>query len=459
MRLTFRTELPDHSPERVFDWHERPGALERLTPPWGDVEVLHRSGGIEDGGLVSLRVKRGPTSFRWDLQHRDYEYGRRFRDEQVNGPLRSWVHTHTFEPREGGGTVAQDEIDVEPPLGAAGAALGPGFIKRELERLFRFRYRRLFSDLARHARFEGERRLKVAITGPSGLVGSSLKHFLTTGGHEVVSMVRDSRKLDADSIFWNPAAGVLDPADLVGVDAVVHLAGTSIASGRWTEARKRAIKQSRVRGTELLSRTLAGMRDGPRVLISASAVGFYGDQGERTITEAAPSGRGFLAEVCRAWEGATRPAERAGLRVVNLRMGLVLAARGGAVGQMLLPFKLGAGGRLGSGKQYMSWIDLDDVTGLILHALYDGNLEGPVNATAEHPVTNAVFTSALGRVLGRPTVVPVPAIAVRAAFGELGQEALLWGQRAVPQKAIDAGFEFFHQGVEDSLRFQLGRMT
>ncbi len=145
--------------------------------------------------------------------------------------------------------------------------------------------------------------------------------------------------------------------------------------------------------------------------------------------------------------------------MVNLRMGLVLAARGGAVGQMLLPFKLGAGGRLGSGKQYMSWIDLDDVTGLILHALYDGTLEGPVNATAEHPVTNAVFTSALGRVLGRPTVVPVPAIAVRAAFGELGQEALLWGQRAVPQKAIDAGFEFFHQGVEDSLRFQLGRMT
>ena len=458
MRFTFRTEIPGRSPEQVFDWHERPGALERLTPPWGDVEVLHRSGGIEDGGRISLRIKRGPTSFRWDLRHRDYRYGRQFRDEQVSGPLRSWVHTHSFFPSEHGGTIAQDEIDLEAPLGAAGAAIGPAFIKRELERLFRFRYRRLFTDLERHARYEGERRLKVAITGSTGLVGSSLKHFLTTGGHEVVSIVRDSRKLDDAAVFWNPAAGVLNPDDLAGVDAVVHLAGTSIASGRWTEERKRAIKQSRVRGTELLCRTLAGMRDGPSVLVAASAVGFYGDQGDKTITEEEPSGRGFLAEVCRAWEGATRPAARAGLRVVNLRMGVVLSPKGGAVGQMLLPFKMGAGGRLGSGKQYMSWIDLDDLTGLILHCIHDDSLRGPVNATAANPVTNAVFTSALGRALGRPTVLPVPAIAVKAVFGELGKEVLLWGQRVVPRKALDAGFEFFYDGVEDSLRFQLGRM-
>ncbi len=458
MRYTFETTLPHHTPEEVFDWHERLGALERLTPPWGDVEVLHRAGGIEDGGQVSLRVRRGPTSFRWDLRHRDYEYGRRFRDEQVSGPLKSWVHTHSFRPANGGGTVAHDEIEVEPPLGAAGAALGPTFIRGELERLFRFRYRRLFTDLARHRTWEGRERLRVALTGSSGLIGSALEHFLTTGGHEVVSLVRDSRRLDENSIFWNPAAGVLDPASLVGIDAVVHLAGVSIAGGRWTEQRKRAIKQSRVRGTELLSRTLAGMRDGPRVLVCASAVGFYGNQGDKIIVESEPSGRGFLAEVCRAWEGATRPAARAGLRVVSLRFGVVLSPRGGAVGQMLLPFKMGAGGRLGSGKQYMSWIDLDDAVALVLHTLYDDGLEGPVNATAENPVTNAVFTSALGRALGRPTVVPVPSLAVKAAFGELGKEVLLWGQRVVPRKALDRGFDFFYEGVEDSLRFQLGRM-
>jgi len=458
MRYTFRTELPDHSPEGVFDWHERPGALERLTPPWGDVEVLHRSGGIQDGGKVSLRIKRGPTSFRWDLTHRDYVYGKQFRDEQVKGPMESWVHTHTFSERPGGGTIAEDDIELEAPLGAAGAAVGPAFIKGELERLFRFRYQRLFTDLARHAAYADRRRLTVAITGASGMVGSSLTHFLTTAGHKVVPLVRDSRQLDGDAIFWNPAAGVLDEKGLRNVDAVVHLAGASIADGRWTEARKRAIKQSRVRSTELLARTLATMPDGPRVLVSASAVGFYGNRGADIIVESEPAGRGFLAEVCRAWEGAAKPAERAGLRVVTLRTGVVLSPQGGALGQMLLPFKMGAGGRLGSGKQYLSWIDLDDLVGLIHHALYDDTLRGPVNATAPNPVTNSVFTSALGRTLGRPTIVPVPGLAVRAAFGEMGTELLLWGQRVIPEQATKAGFDFFYEGVEDSLRFQLGKM-
>ena len=259
-------------------------------------------------------------------------------------------------------------------------------------------------------------------------------------------------------MFWNPASGVLDEKALARVDAVVHLAGTSIASGRWTEARKRSIKQSRVRGTELIARTLATMKNGPKILVSASAVGFYGDRGAETLLESEPAGRGFLAEVCRAWEGATKPAERAGVRVVKLRMGVALSPKGGALGQMLLPFKMGAGGRLGSGKQYMSWIDLDDLVGLIQHALYDDSMRGPVNATSPNPVPNATFTSALGRALGRPTVVPVPGLAVKAVFGELGKEVLLWGQRVIPDKAVKSGFEFFYEGVEDSLRFQLGRM-
>lgn len=199
------------------------------------------------------------------------------------------------------------------------------------------------------------------------------------------------------------------------------------------------------------------MRNGPKVLVSASAVGFYGDRGSESLSESDGSGRGFLAEVCRAWEGATRPAERAGIRVVKLRGGVVLSPKGGALGQMLLPFKMGVGGRLGSGKQYMSWIDLDDHIGLIHHALYDDSLRGPVNSTAPGPVTNATFTSALGRALGRPTVIPVPGFAVKAVFGDLGKEALLWGQRVLPTKAREAGFDFFYESVEDSLRFQLGR--
>ncbi len=458
MRFTFHTELPAHTPEDVFDWHERRGAFERLTPPWADLEVLHRSGGIRDGGTVSLKIRRGPTSFRWDLRHRDYVYGRQFRDEQVNGPLKSWVHTHSFEPRSGGGTIVRDDIELEPPLGPAGAALGPALIKGELERLFRFRYQRLFTDLARHADFAGRERLSVAITGASGLVGSALSSFLTAGGHEVIPMVRDSRQLTNGSVFWNPTGGVIDEKGLMRVDAVVHLAGEPLAPGRWTDERRRAIKQSRIRGTELIARTLATMRNGPKVLISSSAIGYYGDRGSDVVTESDGSGRGFLAEVCRAWEGATRPAERAGIRVVHLRAGPILSPDGGPLEQMLLPFKMGVGGRLGSGKQYLSWIDLDDVVGLIHHALYDDSLRGPVNATAPAPVTNSTFTSALGRVLGRPTLIPVPGFALKAVFGDLAKEALLWGQRVIPKKATEAGFEFFYESVEDSLRFQLGRM-
>ncbi len=458
MKFTYQEEIPDIGPEEVFDWHERPGALERLTPPWGNVEVLSRSGGIRDGGKISLRIKQGPTSFRWDLMHRDYVHGRQFRDEQISGPMKQWSHTHSFLPSGSSGTRAHDEIEMEPPLGFAGKALGPVFVKNELDRLFGFRYRRLSNDLARHRAYSDKKRLTVAITGASGLVGSSLRHFLTTGGHKVISLVRESSEVREGCVFWDPSTGVIDEKGLKEVDAVVHLAGAPIAAGRWTEARKRSIKQSRIRGTDLIARTLATMENGPRTLISSSAVGFYGNRGSDILNETMPVGGGFLADVCEDWENATVPAERAGIRVVKLRTGIVLSPQGGALGQMLLPFKMGAGGRLGSGKQYMSWIDLDDLIGMIYHALYEGSLRGVVNATAPTPVPNAAFTSALGRVLGRPTVLPVPSIAVKAVFGELGKEALLWGQRAIPQKALSSGFKFFSEGLEDSLRFQLGRM-
>jgi uncharacterized protein (TIGR01777 family) len=458
MRLTYSTELAAHGLEKVFDWHERPGALERLTPPWGKIEVLQRSGGIKHGGGVTLRVHRGLTSFKWKLRHRDYEHPSQFRDEQVSGPLKRWLHTHRFSEGSQGGTVIEDEIDVEPPLGPAGAAIGPTFLKSELDRLFRFRYRRLFTDLARHAEHAERPRLTVAITGASGLVGQNLRHFLTTGGHHVIRLVRDSRLVSEHAIYWNPATGEIDKAGLSGVDAVVHLAGTAIADGRWTDDRKRSILQSRVKGTELISRTLAALSDGPRVLVSASAVGYYGDRGHDRLEEGASSGKGFLAEVCRAWEDATVAAEGGGVRVVLMRTGVALSPAGGALGQVLLPFQFGVGGRLGSGRQYLSWIDLDDLVGLIHHSLYTEDLRGPVNATAPHPVTNAAFSAALGRALGRPTVIPVPGLAVKAAFGQLGTEALLWGQRVIPKKATDSGFEFFYEGIEDSLRFQLGKV-
>lgn len=454
MKLTYGHDFEDHGPGELFAWHERSGALERLTPPWARVEVEHSDGGIRNGATVVLRVHEGPASFRWELRHRDYVEGRQFRDEQASGLLKSWVHTHGFAPFGDGGAHLSDDIEFEAPYGLP---VGPAWIRRKLDRLFAFRYRRLHTDMARHAEYAHRPRLTVAITGASGTVGRNLRHFLTTGGHRVLSLVRHRDAVGEDAVYWNPDTGEIDAEGLAQADAVVHLAGSSIAGGRWTDDRKRRILASRTQGTDLLCRTLAALGQGPRVLVSASAVGFYGNRGEQRLDESASAGTGFLAEVVQAWEAATAPAERAGIRVVKLRTGVVITPQGGALAQMLLPFKMGAGGRLGSGRQYFSWIDMDDLVGVILRALYDEHLSGPVNATAPNPVTNAAFTDALGRTLSRPTILPVPALAVKAAFGQLGEEALLWGQRVLPVRLEKAGFRFHYEGVEDSLRFQLGR--
>jgi uncharacterized protein (TIGR01777 family) len=455
MRLSYRTELPDHPASEAFSWHERPGAFERLIPPWANVDVDQKDEGIRDGAGVVLRVHHGPASFRWELRHLDFQENRQFCDEQVAGPLKSWLHIHRFLPRDGGGCVLEDEVEFEAPLGLP---VGPGFVRRELDRLFAFRHRRIASDLSRNAAWAGAERKTVAITGCSGLVGSNLRHLLTTGGHQVIPLVRDRKKVGASGAYWDPNTGEIDAEKLQGADAVVHLAGASIASGRWTEPRMKLIRDSRVKGTDLIARTLARMKAGPRILVSASAVGFYGNRGNERLDEASGPGKGFLATVTRDWEAATRPAEKAGIRVVHLRGGVAISPAGGALGQMLLPFKMGVGGRLGSGRQYFPWVDLDDLVAMYVHAVMDDSLSGPVNGTAPNPVTNATFSSALGRVLGRPTVVPVPGLAVKVAFGQLGEEALLWGQRALPTKMVAAGFPFVFEGVEDSLRFQLGRM-
>ncbi len=456
LRRTYRTELEDHAPEDVFGWYERPGALERLIPPWIPAEVLHADDGIASGARVVLRVHEGPLSFRWELRHREYEAGRQFRVEQVSGPLRSWTHTHRVFPRPGGGAVLQDEIELEAPRGLP---VGPLRLGREIDRLFAFRHRRIRMDLDRHREHEGRPKLTVAVTGASGLVGRALTRFLTTGGHRALRMVRRREDVGPDALHWNPHTGEIDVEGLRRADAVVHLAGASIAGGRWTDDRKKVIRDSRVQGTALVARTLASLRpEGPGVLVSSSAIGYYGNRGDERLDETAESGKGFLADVVRAWERATEPAARAGVRVVRLRTGVVISPAGGALGQMLLPFKMGVGGRLGSGRQYFSWVDLDDLVGAIVHALYDAALDGPVNATGPNPVTNAAFTDALGRVLGRPTIVPVPALAVRAAFGQLGEETVLWGQRVFPAKLERSGFRFAYEGVEDSLRFQLGRL-
>ena len=295
-----------------------------------------------------------------------------------------------------------------------------------------------------------ENDMKVAITGASGLVGSTVAALLRQQGHDVAALVRRSPR--ENEIEWDPAAGSIESEKLEGIDAVVHLAGENIAEGRWNDAKKKRILDSRVGGTKLVSETLAGLNHKPSVFVSASAIGFYGDQRPAPVDETAERGEGFLAEVCQAWEDASQPAVDAGIRTVNLRIGVVLSSRGGALSKMLTPFKLCLGGIVGSGRQVWSWIAIDDLAAAIVHAINSDSLSGPVNATAPNASTNAEFTKALGHVLGRPTIFPMPTFAARLAFGEMADALLLSSSRVKPARLLESNFEFKFPEIEPALR-------
>jgi uncharacterized protein (TIGR01777 family) len=455
--LVYRSPISAPAPA-IYAWHARPGAFARLTPPWMTVRVVEGAGGIAPGDWKRLWVGAGPVDVSWTLVHHDADNAAGFVDEQQDGPFASWRHEHRFLPGGPGSSILEDRIFYRLPFGKIGQFVADRQLQRRLDDLFRFRHQRTQLDLARHSAAGFERPQRIAISGASGLVGSQLVPFLRTGGHDVFRLVR-RQPTTADEIFWDPAAGRIDAAALEGMDAVIHLAGVSIAGGRWTASRKAAIADSRVQGTRLLAETLARLEQPPRVLVSASAIGYYGDAGSATLTEQAPAGSGFLAGVVQAWEEATAPAASAGIRVVLPRFGIVLAGAGGLLARLAPAYRFGLGGPLGSGKQFMSWIALDDVLGVLLKAIADDRLAGPVNAVAPHPVTNHDFAQTLGRVLGRPAVLRAPAAALRLAADELADELLLVSQRARPARLEEADFSFAFPTLEDALRQELGRFA
>jgi uncharacterized protein (TIGR01777 family) len=299
--------------------------------------------------------------------------------------------------------------------------------------------------------------MRVAVSGSTGLVGSEVVASLSAAGHEVIRLVRRGPAPGEKAVRWDPEKGEIDAAGLEGLDAVVHLAGENIASGRWNAARKAAIRDSRVNGTRLLCDALAGLARPPKTLVCASAIGYYGDRGADVLTEESPPGVGFLPEVCREWEAAAEPAVRKGIRVIALRIGVVLTPRGGALSRMLPPFRAGLGGVIGNGRQYVSWVALDDLVGIVLHALQSGELRGPVNAVAPVPVTNRELTEALGRVLSRPTLLPVPAFALRLAMGEMADALLLASTRVATRRLEETGYRFRFPELGGALRHLLGR--
>jgi uncharacterized protein (TIGR01777 family) len=443
------------SAEELFAWHARPGAFQRLLPPWDMPKVVERTGGLEDGARTVLGLQLGGVPVRFEVEHFGLRPGVEFSDRQVTGPFAHWQHTHRVHP-DGDGAILEDRIEYELPAGTLGQALGGRMIERRLGAMFGYRQRRLGRDLARHA-FARDART-IAISGASGFVGRALVAFLTSGGHRVLRLVRGQAH-DQDEIAWDPDAGQIDASALEGVFAMVNLGGASLAEGRWTPERKRLLRESRVRGTTLLARTLAGLKRPPEVMVSASAVGIYGQAPlSQPRTEESPPGSDFLSGIATAWEAAAEPARAKGIRVVHPRFASVLHPAGGVLAKLVPIFRTGMGGRVGSGEQPMSWITLDDAVGAIHRAIFDRRLEGPVNVSSPAPTTNADFTAELAHALGRPAVLPVPGMALRLAYGEMA-ELLLGGAIVLPTRLLSVGFELESPELRPALFELLGKGT
>jgi uncharacterized protein (TIGR01777 family) len=460
-----RSSMPVSAAE-LYDWHARPGAFLRLNPPWERVEVKATEGAF---GTAPYRVTvrtpiLGPIKARLVSEAFDFRPAEGFCDRQVRGPFSRWLHTHRMIPDGPAASFLEDHIDYRLPLGPLGAVFGAGMVQDRLAAMFAYRHALTASDLRRHAAYRQRPRLKVAITGSRGMIGSDLALFLTTGGHRVVRLLSGPATapppLDdgTTSVGWKPREAI-DPTLLAGYDAVVHLAADNIAAGRWSPAKREQIVASRTSPTRHLAEAIAALPPGqrPKVFLSASAVGVYGDRGDEVLAESASPGTGFLADVCKGWEEATAPAAAASVRVVNLRIGVVLSPKGGALGKQLPAFRAGVGAVLGPGTQWLPWITIHDVVGAIHHAIWSDDLAGPVNLAAPNPVTNRSFTKALGRALGRPAFFWLPRSALRAMFGDIADAALLASLRAVPEKLLATGFTFDHPSLEAGLRFLLGR--
>lgn len=442
--------------DELYAYHVRPGAFERLAPPWQSLHVLEQSGGMRDGGRLVFEIGLGPVKRRWTAEMTGHVEGRQFVDMQSEGPFAHWEHTHRFVPLDERHSELLDHVEYSLPAGAVTDPIGGLPAERVLTRLFRFRHERTRSDLERHGRWQDRPRLRVVIAGASGLIGANLAVYLTTAGHDVVKLVRRTPSTDGEA-QWQPAEGVLDPAVVADADVVVNVAGENLA-GIWTAAKRQAIMTSRVQTTGTIAKALAAVGDDrKREFVAASAIGAYGSRGGEALTEESPRGDDFLADVCAAWEGAATPAAEAGVRVVHPRFGLALTPQGGALRPLLPLFRTGLGGRIGDGWQYWSWIGIDDLLAALEWLIHDQSLAGPVNVTSPEPLTNREFTRTLGHVLRRPAVFAAPEAVVARAAGDMGRQMLLASQRALPTRLRAAGFTFDHPRLEDALRFVLGR--
>jgi uncharacterized protein len=446
-QFIFQSELPV-SLEEAFAWHLRKGALERLIPPWARVGILFPpTSPKEEGGKIGLRLKWGPFGCRWIFEHRNCVVNQEFSNVQIHGPFHSYAHRHKFLPIDPISCKLSDEITYTLSLPLLNKKL-----QKELSHFFSWKHAILRGDLKVIDSYQRSR-LRILLSGSSGFIGNNLKNFLQLAGHEVVRLVRTSKELAEDSICWDPIRGSVKKEDFEGFDAVVHLAGAGIAQGRWTKAKKDQLFLSRCRDTWLLSQILCRLYRPPKVLLCASAIGYYGNREEEELTEESPQGSGFLADLCGKWEKATEAIENRGTRVVHARFGVVFGAKGGMLKKVLGPMRWGLGGRMGSGDQWISWISLDDLLGAAYHCLMGDAVSGPMNFVAPQQITQRELIRALAKKLGRPAICHFPSWLLKAVFGEMAKEMFLASQRVKPNRLLETGYVFRYPDLKTALEF------
>lgn len=443
------------SVDEAFQWHTKNGAISRLTPPWAPLKMISRSSdGIKKGVNVKFRLKIFKIPMIWEAEHIDYQENKLFQDHQIKGPFGKWVHTHRFKADGEKAFIMEDHIEFKLPFGFLSWPF-IGFARKEFNRMFEYRHRVLKHDLENYV--GKTKRKRILISGASGTIGGALVPFLETCGHEVLRLVRKKENLSKGEIFWDPYKGLLDFEKAGAVDVVINLNGVDISRGRWTEEQRKKIIDSRVIPTRFLVEKFKEMDKKPSVFISSSAIGFYGDREDEILKEDISDGECFISKVCKEWEEPSVEAQDLGIRTVQLRIGVVLTPAGGALARMSLPFKAGLGVTLSHGKQYMSWISMDDAIAGILHIIYNDDIKGAVNLTAPNPVTNKEFSKTLAKVFNRRVFFNIPKFVAHILWGEMGKETLLASTRVEPEKLIDNGFVFQHPTLLQALKDLLGR--
>jgi len=462
----FEYESPiDSDAQDLFNYHANPGALNRLIPPWENITIKQRSDSLAIGSEVVIRNSLFGVPVTWRARHTQLKTPDSFQDIQLSGPFKQWVHDHHFRSDGIGRSILQDRIQFENKFGLIGK-IGWPIVRAKLAAMFAYRHRTTIADLRLQSFLKpivSNRVLRIGVTGSSGMIGRRLVDLISVLGHTAVRILRPTSSdrdvefpVSSTSVVWQPGEGFSNKEAMEDLDAVIHLAGKGIAARRWTDAAKQSIRDSRIEGTKQLVRDLCSLASPPKAFVCASGVGIYGDRSSDILNETEPPGQAFLANLVRDWESAASEFERSGNRVAIGRLGIALHPRQGALAKLLLPFHLAVGGPVGSGRQYWSWIDVDDAAAGFLYLAANPNCVGAYNLVAPEQTDNRTFSKTLGRVLYRPSLLPVPAFALRILLGEIADAMLLASTRAQCKRLLDDGFPFRSPQLEGCLKHVLG---